>query len=123
MIPFTWQSTVIGLVMALHAWSWILGVTGAAARYLGRDGPVLRYAAEAGYPFYVLHLPVLTFLGCWVVDLNWGIAAKFILLNAATVGATAAVYEVFVRRVPIMRFFFGMKAVRRGDPRPRGVAN
>jgi peptidoglycan/LPS O-acetylase OafA/YrhL len=44
---------------ALAVWSWTLGLTGAALRFLTRAQPAVRYVADASYWIYLMHLPVV----------------------------------------------------------------
>jgi hypothetical protein len=74
----------------------------------------LRYAIEAAFPFYILHQTVIVVIGYYAVQWDTGIAVKFIFINLAGLAGTVAIYEVAVRRIPPMRFLFGMK--QRANP-------
>lgn len=100
------------LLFKLSQWAWLLAILGVAHRRMIGDGPVLRYASEAAMPFYMLHLPLVTLVGLFAVQLNAGILTKYILVVAGATLATLAVYDLGVKRVGVLRFCFGMK------PRP-----
>ena len=70
---------------------------------------MLRYLSEAAYPFYILHLPVDTLVAFYVIQLNIGVVAKYILIVVATTVATLMFYDLLVKRVGLLRFCFGMK--------------
>ena len=49
----------------------ILGLLGLAQRFFTAGGPVLGYATEAAYPFYILHQTVLVAVAYFVVQWDW----------------------------------------------------
>ena len=69
----------------------------------------MRYLSEASYPFYILHMPVNTIVGYFVIQWPVTIAVKFLVINVLTILATYVVYEVAIKRIGVMRFLFGMK--------------
>lgn len=97
------------LLFKLSQWAWLLAILGGAHRWLTHDGPALRYASEAAMPFYMLHLPLVTLVGLFVVGLSAGVLMKYALVVVAATLATLAVYDLAVKRVGALRFCFGMK--------------
>src|SRR5678816_1650616 len=74
--------TVFACVFGVAVWGWILGLTGAALRFLSGYSPVRRYIADASYWIYLAHLPVVAILAVWVSDwpLHWSVKYPFILV-------------------------------------------
>jgi glucan biosynthesis protein C len=105
------------LVYKLSQWTWVLAILAAGHRWLNRDSALLRYANEAAYPFYILHLPVDTLAAYFVVRLDAGVGIKFLLLVVVTTVLTMAVYDLLVKRVGGLRFLFGLKRVGRDSTR------
>jgi len=68
-----------------------------------------RYANEAVLPFYVLHEPVIVGAAWIIVRWHAPILAKYLALVLVSFAGTLALYEVFVRRLRVTRFLFGMK--------------
>lgn len=68
--------------------------------------------STASLPFYVLHQTVIIVIGYHVVRGETGVLTKFVVIAVSLFVATAAIYEVLVRRLVPLRFLFGM--------RPRG---
>ncbi len=101
----------IGLYLAYQAmrWGWMLTLIGLAHRFLNRGSRFLSYANEASFPFYILHLPVDTVVGYFVIQMPSSIAVKFGLIVVITTLLTVAVYDVLVKRTRATRFLFGMK--------------
>lgn len=102
-------------------WLSVLAILGFGKRYLDRPSPVLSYTAEASYPFYILHQTVIVAVAFYIVRLPWGTAPKFVAIMAAATALTLAGYEV-VRRVPALRFLFGMKPKRKLAAAPESAA-
>jgi peptidoglycan/LPS O-acetylase OafA/YrhL len=106
---FAWQSILVGFVSSLTTWCWVIALLGLGRRYLDSPGKVLDYAREAAYPFYILHLPINTIVGYFVVQWNTGIAVKYLFVNIITTAVTIAVYDVLVKWTNVTRFLFGMR--------------
>jgi peptidoglycan/LPS O-acetylase OafA/YrhL len=100
---------LVHLAYYLSRWCWVVAILGFGHRHLSKRNRLLRYLGEASYPFYILHLPVNTIVGYFVIQWPVSIAVKFLVINVVTFLATYAVYEVLVKRIGVMRFLFGMK--------------
>ena len=74
--------TLFALVFGVAVWGWVLGLTGAALRFLSNYSAVRRYIADASYWIYLAHLPVVAALAVWVGHwpLHWGVKYPFILV-------------------------------------------
>jgi len=94
-------------------WMWILAILGFGHRLFQQGGRVLRYLSEAAFPFYILHLPINTLVGFYLIRLDTVIAVKYILIVGLTTLITFGVYEL-VRRISPFCFLFGMKS-RKGS--------
>ncbi len=57
----------------IGVWGMILGLLGLGHRFMTGGGPVLRYATEAAYPFYILHQTVI--IGVAYTVCGWELAA------------------------------------------------
>lgn len=99
----------VGFLETLNGWAWIIAFLGFAHMHLNFSHPVLRYANEAAYPFYILHQTVLLAVGWFVVRWPLGVVMKWAVISVLGGAATLAVYEVLVRRNRAVRFLFGMK--------------
>ena len=51
--------TLFALVFGVAVWGWVLGLTGAALRFLSNYSATRRYIADASYWIYLAHLPVV----------------------------------------------------------------
>lgn len=101
---------LVGLLETVNGWAWVVALVGLAHKYLNFAHPVLGYANEAAYPFYILHQTVLVAVGWFVVRWPVGVGMKWAIICVVGGGATLGVYEVLVRRSRVMRFLFGMRS-------------
>ena len=109
---------------AVAGWSFVLAALGLARRFLAFGNATLRYLSEAAFPVYVLHQAAIVVPGYFLIRLPLGLAAKFLLVLAAAVLLTFAVYHFVVRELAAARFLFGMRPKARPSPRlaPRAAA-
>ena len=111
---------------ALAGWCFVLAALGAAHRFLVAATRGLSYLSESAFPVYWLHQSAIVLIGYGVVRWELGIAAKYALLLAASVGATLGIYHFVMRRFAITRFCVGMKPLagplRHATRLPRAAA-
>jgi uncharacterized protein (DUF2147 family) len=98
---------------AVAGWCFVIALLGAARRYLSFSNATHRYLTESAFPVYILHQSAIVLPGYFIIQSSLGIAAKFALVLATAVLVTLAVYHLLVRRFPLLRFLFGMKAQSR----------
>lgn len=108
-MPATPQKFVYALSYAIGIWSWSFAVIGAATRYLSHHNARIRYAADASYWIYIVHLPVVAAMqvvvGHW--PLHWTI--KFPLVVAVSLAILFASYRFMVRSTFIGQFLNGRR--------------
>ena len=97
----------------LWSWCWVLAILGYGMKHLNFNKSILPYANEAVLPFYILHQPVLLYVGYFVV--RWAVhpALKFVLIDAISFTIIMTLYELVVRKFNLLRFLFGMKLLTR----------
>ncbi|MEW6508786.1 MAG: acyltransferase family protein [Bacteroidota bacterium] len=88
---------------------WLFTFLGYGKVLLNKSSELLAYANESVYPLYILHQTVMIFFGYYVIQWNWGIMPKFLLLVFLTFGVSFMIYEFFIKRFNVTRFLFGMK--------------
>lgn len=97
-------------LLAVNTWAWVLALVGCGLRWLNIDNPALQYAHGAVMPFYVLHQVAVATVGTIVVAWDAGVALKFVIISGVAFAATVLSYEFLVRRRPLLRVLFGLKA-------------
>jgi glucans biosynthesis protein C len=110
---WTWLFLAYSVIRSLNVWAWILFLVGMGMRFLNRTGRFYLCAVEIIMPFYILHYAVIRGVAFYVVRWPAGIAVKFSCLAIISFVLTVVLFEVFVKRLRVMRFLFGMK-MRRG---------
>lgn len=93
----------------LNQCSWVLVLFGYAAKYLNKKSKVLSYSNQAVYPFYILHQTLMLILAYYLINLQWSITLKALLLVSWTFGFSLLLYEFCIRRSDYLRLFFGLK--------------
>ena len=108
--------TLFALVFGVAVWGWVLGLTGAALRFLSNYSAVRRYIADASYWIYLAHLPVVAafavLVGQW--PLHWSVKYPFILV--ASFAVLFLSYHFLVRPTFIGKLLNGRKYPRRQPP-------
>jgi glucan biosynthesis protein C len=95
--------------MSVGIWGWIVFLMGIARRHWNRPGKLLSYANEAVLPFYLLHQLVILGIGWFAIQWNMHLVLKLIIVTVLSFGVIMLMYEALVRRLNIVRFFFGMR--------------
>ena len=106
---------LVGVVLALNHWGWILALLGYAGRYLNRpanawdkQGKLLHYANNAILPWYMLHQTLIIVFAVWLKALALPVAVEASLLIVLTCVGCWAGYEL-VKRFWLSRWLFGLK--------------
>jgi len=98
-----------GYLTAIESNSWIFGIFGFGYKYLNRPSNILSYLSEAAYPVYIIHMFVLYLGAMLILPLEIPVFLKFIAITAFTGIICYLLYEFVLRRVVLLRPFFGLK--------------
>jgi hypothetical protein len=110
--PFSLMFVLFETMMAIGRWSWMVFVLSLGAKYLNFKNKVLAYGNEAVLPFYIFHQTIILCVGWFVIRWNIGILPKYLIIAAISFALIMGLYEAFVRRFNVVRFFFGMRPKR-----------
>jgi len=113
-----WEFVMWGII-AVCGWCWTAFMLFIGMRYLDRDGKVLRYCLGAMLPFFVVHQAVIVTIAYFVVQWQATIPVKLLVLVVSSFVVSLGLYELVIKRVPILRMMFGMKG---GPPAKARVA-
>ncbi|GAA2102517.1 hypothetical protein GCM10009801_76610 [Streptomyces albiaxialis] len=118
-------------VYGAAGWCWLVAILGLLDRRAvrkaaapgtraanGRAGRFYAYLGPAVLPLYVLHQPIVVAVAYGVVGWETPMPVKYLAIVALSLAGTFAAYELLVRRTPVTRFLFGMRAP--APPRARG---
>ena len=92
----------------LFAWMVIYSLLGMAQQFLNRDSKALRYLTDAVFPWYILHQTLIVMFGFWLTRQGLPVAVEATLVIGLTVLGCVVGHEL-VRRIPLVRLFFGLK--------------
>jgi glucans biosynthesis protein C len=106
---------------ALMPWICIVALLGYGRRYLSKGGRVLKYAAAASYPVYLLHQTVIIALGFVVLKASWGTGWSFTCIMIGSFAGSLLGYEI-IRRFNVLRVRCGMPSIKRKVLPPQPVA-
>lgn len=87
---------------------WVFVILGFGNKFLSHPSKILSYLSKSSFPIYILHLPINTFVGYFIVKTNLGLSLKFFLIVLLTTIISFAVYEV-IRRIDLLCFLLGIK--------------
>ena len=114
-----YSDILYGLFHDLVSWLGILSLLGLGRSCLNSGNRVTRYLAEASFPIYIFHQTALVAAAYFVFRLTPAVPLQVVLILALTFAVTMAAYALF-RRIPGLRFLFGIKkpAPRERLPKP-----
>ncbi|MET3654503.1 acyltransferase family protein [Dyella japonica] len=102
-------SAADGIGANIFTWLWMMVFLGYGYRYLSFVNPLLVWAREASYPFYILHQTVIVAIGYYIIQCSWAPWTKYFVILMLSMSACVVIYEGCIRRFPVLRLVFGMK--------------
>jgi len=91
----------------------MMALIGFARKHLATaDGPLRRTLTEAVFPFYIIHQTIIVVAAYNLNRLHLPVALEATLLLSLTIGGCWLTYAT-VRRIPLLRPFFGLKGEKR----------
>jgi hypothetical protein len=93
---------------SFNSWFWLVAFLGLGSRFLNFNNEMLKYAREAVLPFYILHQTVIVIIGFYIANWETSVMVKYLTLSSLSFAVIAALYELLIKRVKVIRFLFGM---------------
>jgi hypothetical protein len=119
LITLPWSDDTIETTFDVCAiflsWFTVITIIAYGQHYLNKPHKWLTIANEGLYPFYILHQTVIIAIGYYIVQLPWGISAKYWTISFLTAASCIGFYLLVIRPFNVMRFLFGMKGKRKGS--------
>jgi glucan biosynthesis protein C len=116
--PFSLLFVLFQIIWSITSWSAVVFVLNMGARYLHTNHKFLAYGNEAMLPFYLFHQTILLCVGWYVIRWDMGILIKLLIIAVVSFSLIMILYELFVRRFNIVRFFFGMRPKKKPSATP-----
>jgi len=111
--PFSLTYVLYQIVVSVLSWSAVVCMLSLGVKRLSFNHKILAYANEAALPFYLLHQTIILCVGWLVIRWDLGILLKYLIVAVVSFPLILLLYELFVRRSGAVRFFFGMRPLRR----------
>lgn len=93
-VPPHWVMALARVAQVTMGWTVTIALIQLADRYWNRDHRWRKTAAEAVFPFYLVHQPVIVLTAWYTLPLGLSAVAQFLLLVVATGGACIATYLI-----------------------------
>ncbi|MCP4021266.1 MAG: acyltransferase [Desulfobacteraceae bacterium] len=106
---FSVQYLLFQILWSITSWSAVVFVLSLGAKFLNKNHKALNYGNEAVLAFYLFHQTIILCVGWFVIRWDMGITLKFLITAGISFPLIIILYELFVRRFDIVRFFFGMR--------------
>ena len=123
--PFSLLFVLFQITWSITSWSAVIFVLNIGVRYLNMNNKLLVYGNEAVLPYYLFHQTIILCVGWYVIRWDMGILIKLLIIAVVSFPLIMILYELFVRRFNIVRFFFGMRPKKKPlatpVPRPEGT--
>lgn len=114
---YSFLDVVYQTLRSVNTWAWIAFILGMGKKHLDKSSKTLKYANGSVLPFYILHQTVILVIGFYVVQWQVPMMGKFGVIILTSFTGIMVFYE-FIKRLPPLRFLFGMRRKREGLPLP-----
>lgn len=100
-------------INSLATLCWLIVLLGFSQRTLNFSNRFLEYASEAVLPIYILHQTIIIIFGYYIVNTDFSLIVKYILINVVSFVLIVAIYDTIVKRFGVLRFLFGMRSMQK----------
>jgi glucan biosynthesis protein C len=104
-----------GILYNSSRWFFVIAALGFGHKVINKKNSILDYLNSAAYPFYILHMVMLTIVGILIIQLPIGIWEKYGIIVILTICSTFVVYDIGVKRTNLTRILFGMKPLIKSE--------
>jgi glucans biosynthesis protein C len=100
------------VLLVLESNFWVFTLLAFAYKHLNFDYALKAYLSRAAYPVYLLHMVWLYLFAYWIVPLDLHALVEYILILTGTLLGSLLTYELLIKRIGLLAFFFGLKRMR-----------
>ena len=101
------------ITWTITSWSAVAFVLNIGVRHLTTNNKLLIYGNEAVLPFYLFHQAIILWVGFYVIRWDISILFKLLIISVVSFSTIIILYELLVRHLNPVRFFFGMRPKRK----------
>ncbi|MCR2823639.1 acyltransferase family protein [Lederbergia panacisoli] len=91
----------------------LIVILGYGNKVLNFPHKAVSYMNEAAFPIYIVHQSILVVIGYYIIQLNYGVFLKFLIIMFLTLAVSFAFYEFIIKRIAIARVLFGLKVQKK----------
>ncbi len=102
-----WVYFAMQPVYVTTAFLWVLIIMHYGSKIFTQSSALLRYLSEASLFVYVAHMAFVIWIGWYVID-RFAPPVAFVMMTVGTYAGLFIVYELLVKRVPLLRLAFGL---------------
>ena len=93
---------------SIASFSWVMFFLGLSQRIANFNHPILKAANIGILPFYMHHQTIIVIIGFYIVQLEWSIILKFLIIFSSSLIITIILYQL-IKQIKLLRFLFGLK--------------
>jgi len=97
------------LANALCTWTLIYLLVGCAQRFFDRDSPWIVYVSQSSYWVFLVHLPLVSLAGWWLVQFDLPAMLKFLLVCGFTAVVSVLTFHHWVQKSWVSVFLHGRR--------------
>lgn len=94
---------------AMCTWALICSFIGAACRFFDRPSPWINYTAQSAYWVYLIHMPLVSLAGWWLVQFDLPAVIKFLLVCTFTTIIAFTTFHYWVQKTWLSSFLHGRR--------------
>ena len=97
------------LANALTTWALICVFIGGALRFFDRPSPWIDYTAQSSYWVFLVHMPLVSLAGWWLVQYDLPAMLKFVLVCGFTASCAFVTFHYCVQKTWVSDFLHGRR--------------
>ena len=97
------------LANALCTWSLVYLFLGTAQRFFDRESPWIQYVSQSSYWVFLVHMPLVSFAGWWLLQFDLPSPLKFLLVCGFTAVVGFLTFHYWVQKTWLSDFLHGRR--------------
>jgi glucan biosynthesis protein C len=95
--------------LSIESSLWIFSVFAFGYKHLNKNSKALKYLSQSTYPIYIIHMMFIYLASYLVFPLDIDVRLKYSIVVVFLFVGSFAFYELFIRRIALIRPLFGLK--------------
>ena len=107
-MTYTYQ-LCLSFIQGIAEYSLVFMFFGFSKLYLNRENKIYRYFSKTSFSLFVFHFLLLNVTMYYMIKLSYNHFAMYILSIVIVFGLFFILYEIFIKRIPLLRYILGIK--------------